>query len=109
MSAASAEHGRTGRTVVTERALRNVAVGIAHEIGRVAARDVSVTLADADGALRVSLVLPVALGAGGTIVERGTALREGIRSRMAALAAREVREVDVRFSRVDRGTERRVA
>lgn len=99
-----------GTTNITGRALQRLAVGIARDSAQVSARDVSVTLADEQGALRVSVTIPVALAAGrdATIVEDGDELRQGVVDGMRELAGRTVGSVDVRYSGVRRMRKKRV-
>ena len=88
-----------GRTTIESRALRHLAVGLAHEKARVDARDVSVVLSDAGGALVISVVLPVVVSQPAvTIPEQSERLRRGLIDGFRTLANRTVRAVDVRFS-----------
>jgi hypothetical protein len=100
-----------GRTTVSARALQHLATGLARDAARVPRRDVTVVLADAQGRLRVSVTVPVALaaGSGRTLVESGEELRRGVIEGMHELAGRAVGIVDVRYSGVRRIDERRVS
>ena len=100
----------SGTTTITGRALTRLAVGIARDAAKVSARDVSVSLSDEWGALRISVTVPVAIAAesGTTIVEGGDALRRGLINGMRELSGRTVAAVDIRYSGVRRTTERRV-
>jgi hypothetical protein len=99
-----------GTTTFTGRALQRLAAGIAGDAARVPVRDVSASLSDERGALRVSLTVPVALSAGRavTIVEDGDALRRTVIERMRELSGGAVAVVDIRYTGVRRLTERRV-
>lgn len=98
-----------GRTTISERALRRLAVGIAGDAGRVSARDVRVDLADAQGSLRAAVAVPVALGDEATTIdERSDTLRRAMVDRMLDLAGRRVSIVDVTFTGVRRIERRRV-
>lgn len=106
----TAHGGVAGTTTITGRALQRLAVGIARDTAQVPVRDVSVTLADERGALRISVTIPVALaaGRGTTIAEDGDEMRRRLIDRMDELAGRTVGSVDVRYSGVRRMTKRRV-
>ncbi|MBT2495043.1 hypothetical protein HCX50_14665 [Microbacterium oxydans] len=99
-----------GTTTFTARALQRLAVGIAHDVARVSARDVGVQLSDEHGALRIAVTVPVARASkrGTDLVTSGEDLRNGLIEGMRELAGREVGAVDVRYSGVRRSTERRV-
>ncbi|MBT2484972.1 MULTISPECIES: hypothetical protein [unclassified Microbacterium] len=104
-------HGAVpGATIFTGRALEHLAVGIAHEIAGVPARDVAVTLSDERGSLRVSVTVPVAVAenGGATIVESGDELRHGLIDGMRNLVGRTVSTVDIRYAGVLRTREKRV-
>lgn len=98
-----------GRTKISARALQHLATALARQIARVDVRDVSVTLSDAAGALAVSVVVPVVSSQPPrTIPEQGDALRRGLIDGLGALAEREVRAVDIRFSGLRGSAGRRV-
>lgn len=99
-----------GATLISARALKRVASGIVRDAARVPVNDVSVDVSDDRGALRVSVVAPLALRTGHatTIVQDGEALRGGVIEGMHRLTGRTVSAVDVRYSGVVRNTERRV-
>lgn len=112
----SAERGATsttvaGATVVEARALHRLTLGIVRDTAGVELDDVSVTLGDRRGDLRVSVSVPVVLTSGGsdTLAERGEVLRDTLTRRLGELASRRVGAVDVRFAGVRRARERRVA
>ncbi|WP_217178640.1 hypothetical protein [Streptomyces sp. AC495_CC817] len=94
--------GGRGRTTITARALHRLATGVAGETARVPAREVSMDLSDAGGALRAAVVVPVALAEGDSIplAERADGLRRAVIGRMDELAGRRVVAVDVRFAGV---------
>ena len=100
-----------GRTIVTARALQHLALGLVRDAARIPASDVSVSLSDDAGRLKATVTLPVSLGpaVGQSLIERGITLRGAVVQGMAALAAREVSSVDIRFSGVNVVQERRVA
>ncbi|MBO9625885.1 MAG: hypothetical protein J7484_05885 [Microbacterium sp.] len=100
-----------GRTTISARALRRLAVGIVGDAGHVPAGDVSVELADAQGALRASVSVPLALRPDDhtTIPQRAEAVRVSLTERMQELAGRELTAVDVRFAGIRREAQRRVA
>lgn len=100
-----------GATAVESRALHRLAVGIAREAAGVELDDVSVALGDRRGDLRVTVAVPVTLtrAGGGTLAERGEALRESLVCRLGELASRRVGAVEVRFTGVRRPPARRVA
>jgi len=102
--------GARGRTTITARALRRLAVGIAGEAGHVPAREVSLHLSDAHGALRAQVQVPVALRRGehATIAERAEAVRRAVADGMRELAGRELAAVDIRFDGVRDEEPRRV-
>lgn len=107
----AARTGIPGRTTISARALRRLAVGIAGDAGHVSARDVSLDLADARGALRAVISVPMALrpGESDTLPERADAVRRAVTDGMRELAGRELSAVDVRFAGVRRTERRRVA
>lgn len=105
---ATAEVLVPGRTTFTARALQRVAIGIAHDIARVSARDVAVQLSDQRGALRVTVTVPVATGRAVNVIDSSEELRRGLVEGMRELAGREVRTVDVRYAGVRRISEKRV-
>lgn len=99
-----------GATIFTGRALEHLAVGIAHEIAGVPVRDVTASLSDERGSLRVSVTVPAALAETGgvTLVESGDELRQGLINGMRELAGRTVSIVDIRYSGVRRTRQKRV-
>ena len=96
--------GRAGVTVIEARALRRFAEAVTAELMDVRASDVSVELADARGALAVSLATPFhaepSRGIRGTLVERAATISDVLVERLATSAGRTVGRVDVRFSRI---------
>lgn len=100
-----------GRTTISARALEHLATGLARDSARVRRRDVTVSLADERGRLRVSVTVPVALtaDAGRSLVERGEELRRDVIEGMQELAGRAVIAVDVRYAGARRIRERRVS
>ncbi|WP_369374158.1 hypothetical protein AB1046_08175 [Promicromonospora sp. Populi] len=98
-----------GTTRVTARALERLAVYLVRDSAHVHQREVAVQLADAGGALRVSVTVPVAVGGGatGSIKDRGDRLRRDVIAGMRDLGSRTVDTVDVRYSGLRRVTERR--
>lgn len=107
--AASAEGVQRGRTTVSARALQHLATAVAKDAARVPARNVSVSLSDDEGALRIAVVTPVELTSPAlTIPQQSERLRDGLVEGLSALAGRTVGSVDVRFSGVHRNTQRRV-
>lgn len=99
-----------GATIVTARALHRLAAGIAHDVARVAAREVGMHLSDRGGTLALSVTVPMAESAGHDVnlVERGEELRRRLIEGMRELAGREVGTVDIRYSGVRRRSEKRV-
>jgi len=99
-----------GTTTFTARALQRLAVGIAHDVARVAVRDVRVQLSDERGSLRLTVTVPVAIaaGTGANLVDRGAELQHELVDGMRQLAGRDVSTVDVRYSGVRRHAEKRV-
>ncbi|PRA82011.1 hypothetical protein [Microbacterium sp. MYb66] len=99
-----------GTTTFTARALQRLAVGLARDAARVAARDVGVQLSDERGALRITVTVPVAMGtpSEANLVDRGDGLRRALVEGMRDLAGREVGAVDVRYSGVRRNRKKRV-
>ena len=98
-----------GTTRVTARALERLAVYLVRDAAHVHQREVVVRLADAGGALKVSVTVPVAVGGGvtGSIADRGDRLRRAVIAGMRDLGSRTVDAVDVRYSGVHRAPERR--
>lgn len=108
---ASAGGTASGRTTFTARALERLAVGIARDHARVATRDVGVRLSDRRGALRIAITVPVVTTAsthGEGLVRSGAGLRRALIDGMRERAGREVGAVDIRYSGVQRNTEKRV-
>lgn len=99
-----------GATIFTGRALQRLAVGIAHDIAGVPVRDVTVSLSDDRGGLRVAVTVPAAVSADGekTLEESGDTLRRGLIEGMRDLGDRHVSIVDIRYSGVRRNAEKRV-
>ncbi|RPF20886.1 hypothetical protein [Myceligenerans xiligouense] len=99
-----------GTTTIAARALEHLATRLVQDAAHAARRDVSVRLADAGGGMRVSVTVPVVLGAHttGSIAERGSGLRRSVIEGMRVLAGRSVTTVDVRYSGVRRNDARRV-
>ncbi|MDR7384970.1 hypothetical protein [Promicromonospora iranensis] len=99
-----------GRTRISARALEHLAVRLVGDAAQVAHREISVRLADAGGALRLSVTVPVALGGGaaGSIPDRGERVRRRLVEGMRDLAGRRVDVVDLRYSGVRRVVGRRV-
>lgn len=105
--AAPADDVQRGRTTVSARALQHLATAVAKDAARVPARDVSVSLSDDEGALRVTVVAPVELTTPAlTIPEQSERLRDGLIDGLRSLAGRSVGSVDVRFSGVHRNTQK---
>ncbi|MFK4759299.1 hypothetical protein ACI3KS_00045 [Microbacterium sp. ZW T5_45] len=99
-----------GVTVISSRALKRVALGLVRDAARVPLTEVSVDVSDDRGALRLSVVTPLALRAGHTttIAQDGDSVRRGLIDGMRRLAGRTVSTVDLRYSGVQRIAERRV-
>lgn len=98
-----------GRTALTARALQRLATGVAKDAAGVASRDVTVSLSDDSGALRVAVAVPVVIAVPAvTIIDQGARLRSGIIAGLGDLAGRRVSAVDVRFAGVRVPAERRV-
>ncbi len=94
---------QAGRTIVQPRALRRIAEASVAELAGVAAGDVSVELAGADGLLAVTVVTPLdrrAAAVTGTLVERAAAIGEGLARRLEDLAGRKAGRIHVRFTRL---------
>jgi len=96
-----------GTTRITARALERLAVCLVRDAAHVDA--IAVRLADAGGSLKVTVTVPVAVGAGhtGSIADRSALLRRDVIAGMRDLGGRTVGAVDVRYSGVRRPTERR--
>jgi len=107
MAGERAEDVRRGRTTLSARALQRVTTGVAKDAARLSADDVTVSLSDDSGGLRVVVALPV-VAAASTITEQGDQLRAGIIQGIADLAGRRVSAVDIRFTGVKRPDHRRV-
>lgn len=99
-----------GLTVISSRALRCVASALVRDAARVPLTDVTVDVSDDRGALRVSVVAPLALrpGHATTIAQDGESLRGGLIDGMRRLTGRTVSAVDLRYSGVQRNAKRRV-
>lgn len=99
-----------GTTRISARALEHLAVCLVRDAAQVAHREISVRLADAGGALKVSVTVPVVVGTDGpgSIVDRSARLRRRVIEGMRDLAGRRVDVVDVRYLGVRRAEERRV-
>jgi hypothetical protein len=91
-----------GTTRITARALEHLAVRLVGDAAQVAHREISVRLADAGGALKLSVTVPVAIGGGaaGSIPDRGERVRRRLVEGMRDLAGRQVDVVDLRYSGV---------
>ncbi|WP_156761144.1 hypothetical protein [Microbacterium karelineae] len=102
--------GVPGRTTVSARALGRLATAIVADAARVPAPRVDVSLRDEAGLLAADITLPAFVGdpAGGSLMDRGAALRASVTTGMAALAARQVDPVAVRYAGVHRPRGRRV-
>lgn len=101
---------RAGRTVVSARALRSLAAGLAGESARTPIGDISVTVDDLEGALAVVVRLPFTDSpASGSFQDHGDRVRAAVITGLDRLAARTVHAVDVRFTGVRRPTRERVA
>ncbi len=100
-----------GRTILSARALQHLAVGVARDAARVSAKDVSVTLADHEGALIASVTVPVVFGpvANQSLDVQGAHLRRAMIAGLEDYAGRRVTSVNVRFSGVRNIKERRVS
>lgn len=99
----------SGRTTVTGKALQRLVVGLVRDAAHVPARDVSVSLSDALGHLKAAVIVPVAVGLPGSLVDRGSAVRRAVIEGVESLAGRSVASVGVRFSGVREAPERRVS
>lgn len=111
-----------GRTTLQTRALQRLAVAIVCDASGVPAQRVSVRLADDSGYLRVAVELPAVVPSADPprnstdpdasqafgFADQGSALRGALVARMAELADRRVRAVDVRLTGVYRAKAVRV-
>ena len=99
-----------GTTRISARALERLAVCLVHDAADVAHQEIAVRLADAGGALKVSVTVPVLVGvrSAGSIADRAARLRRHVIDGMRDLAGRQVDVVDLRYSGVRRGAARRV-
>lgn len=108
--ARAAEPEPRGRTTITGRALRHLAVGIVASASGAGPNEVAVRWEDANGGLHASVTLPLVMGdaVARTLEEQGADLRMSLVTGMAERAGRRVDGVDLRFSGVRRGHTRRV-
>ena len=98
-----------GRTMLSARALHRLAVGAVKDASRVRSSDVSVSLSDDAGALRVSVVVPAVIATPTIpIPDQSARVRAGVVAGLNDLAGRRVGAVDVRFAGVHRTEEGRV-
>lgn len=105
-----AEESRPGRTTISARALQRLSAAVAMDAAEAGPRDVTVTLSDDAGSLRVGVVVPARLGVPVIpIPEQSARVREGVIAGMRDLGGRSVSSVDVRFVGVHRMAERRAA
>lgn len=98
-----------GRTTVSARALQRLTAGVAKDAARVGSGDVTVSLSDDAGALRVAVSVPVVVSSpASTIPEQSSRVRTGIIAGLEDLAGRRVSAVDIRFTGIQQPAERRV-
>jgi len=103
-----AGRAQRGRNTFSARALQRVTVGVAKDAAQLSSRDVTVSLADDSGSLRVAVALPAVIAAS-TITEQGECVRAGVIQGLEDLAGRRVSAVDIRFSGVKQAAQRRVS
>lgn len=113
MSAESAlmtEPALRGRTTITARALRRLAVGLVASASGAHPREVALHWDDARGGLHATVTLPLRMGDAveRTLEEQGADVRASLVTGMADQAGRRVDSVDLRFSGVRREDTRRV-
>ncbi|RFA12197.1 hypothetical protein B7R22_17370 [Subtercola boreus] len=121
--ASSSASGALGHTRITARALNHLIAAVAAEALGVAARSVSIDLADEAGKLTVTVRSPlrvvslphvtrepgIVARTGGTLLDRATAAQQQIRSRAAALSGSDISAVTVRLTGIDIQPERRAS
>ena len=107
-AAVTAQQAVRGRNTISSRAVRRVVSAVTADALDVDASDVSVELADHDGALTVVARTPIRvapLGDGGrergTLLERLTAAQTTIRQRVLQLTGSTVERVDLRVTAAD--------
>ncbi|RFA06944.1 hypothetical protein B7R21_17675 [Subtercola boreus] len=108
-------HSAAGHTRITARALNRLMEAVAAEALGVAARSVSVDLADDAGRLAVTVRSPlrvvslaqvtrepgIVARTGGTLLDRATAAQQRIRSLGASLSGSDISTVTVRLTGID--------
>ncbi|QAY60476.1 hypothetical protein ET475_11090 [Microbacterium protaetiae] len=99
-----------GRTTISARALEHLVTGMVRDAASARVRDIEVSLADAAGALRVSVTVPLLVGArpATPIFEQGALVRNHVIAGMKTLSGRAVGAVDVRYAGVRMMPARRV-
>jgi hypothetical protein len=99
-----------GRTILTARALRHLAVRIVASASGTDPRDIALRWDDAGGGLHATVTLPLRMGSAveRTLEVQGAEVRASLVAGMAEQAGRRVDGVDLRYAGVRREDTRRV-
>jgi len=115
-AAVPAEQALHGRTKITSRAVRRVVSAVTADALDVSASDVSVELADRDGALTVVAktavrITPLGVQARstGTLLDRLTTAQTTIRQRVLQLTGSTIDRVDLQVTRAELRERKRVS
>lgn len=115
-AAVTADQTLHGRNKITSKAVRRVVSAVTAEALEVSASDVSVELADRDGALSVVAKTPIRISplgvpirSTGTLLERLSSAQSTIRSRVLQLTGSAIDRVDLQVTAADIRERKRVS
>ncbi|GAA0965981.1 hypothetical protein [Frigoribacterium faeni] len=115
-AAVTADQTLHGRNKITSKAVRRVVSAVTAEALEVSASDVSVELADRDGALSVVAKTPIRISplgvptrSTGTLLERLSSAQSTIRSRVLQLTGSAIDRVDLQVTGADIRERKRVS
>jgi hypothetical protein len=115
-AAVTADQTLHGRNKITSRAVRRVVSAVTAEALEVTASDVSVELADRDGALNVIAKTPIRITplglptrSSGTLLERLTSAQSTIRDRVLQLTGSSIDRVDLQITGAELRERKRVS
>lgn len=119
----AAAAGRAGHTRITRSALTHTAEAVAAAAFGVPRREVRVALADDDGALGITVSVPLPAPSllqaaqdpsavergGGTVFDRADRARNGIRETAQQVTGSQVGRIDIRLTKIHPPAERKLA